>query len=175
MPLQGIGRNELSRDLHRHQDGPNWRNGVEYRETRQGCDAVVASQVHFHSGGRAAIRFIAFAIPEDTVDQPIETPHQLGSCLVRLLWMAVGNLVLILAAIAIVQNHEGFALTAADGVLIVTALCLPAVRYVDIRFLCGKTSDSRPATMTDWSRYSAAVLGASLVLWLGAHLISSCL
>ena len=59
-----------------------------------------------------------------------------------------------------------------DAILAVTALALPIVRYVDIRFLSGKTADSQPATMAHWLRYTATVLGAALVLWLGAHWMS---
>ncbi len=116
-----------------------------------------------------------FAIPEDTLDtqNPQNTnPQQLGGCFVRLLWLAVGNLVLVLSAVGIVQNRAGFQLGAMDVVLAVTAIFLPAMRYVDIRFLNGKTSDNRQATMADWLRYSVTVLGVSLALWVGAHLIS---
>lgn len=86
--------------------------------------------------------------------------------------MAVGNLILVLAAIGIVQNRAGFNLTILDAVFGLTALGLPIVRYVDIRYLNGKTSDSQPATMTDWLRYTITILGVSLALWLGAHAVS---
>ncbi len=97
---------------------------------------------------------------------------RVGGCLVRLFWMGVGNLILVLAAIGISQNHVGFALTAMDVLFWATALCLLAVRYVDIRYLGGETADSRPASMSDWRRYALAILGVSLALWLGAHLLS---
>jgi len=100
------------------------------------------------------------------------SPHSLGGCLVRVLWMAVGNLVLVLAALGIVQNRAGFSLGVMDVVFVVAALALPALRYVDIRFFEGKTSDNRPATMTDWYRYAAIVLGAALLVWIGAHWLS---
>jgi hypothetical protein len=86
--------------------------------------------------------------------------------------MAVGNLILVMAAITIVQERGGFALTFRDAVFGATALCLPALRYVDIRFLHGKTGDGQPATMADWGRYTATILGASAALWLLAHAIS---
>jgi hypothetical protein len=105
--------------------------------------------------------------------QSTEKPHELSGCLARMLWMAVGNLVLVLAAIFIAQDHVGFALTATDAVFWATALCLPIVRFVDIRYLNGKTNDSQPATMAHWVRYTAAILGGSLVLWLIVHSIPS--
>jgi hypothetical protein len=105
------------------------------------------------------------------VDQSTHDGSQMGGCLVRVLWMAVGNLILVLAAINIAQNHAGFTLTATDAVFALTVLCLPVVRLIDIRYFCGKTADSQPATMAHWSRYTATVLGASLVLWLIVHSI----
>ena len=95
-----------------------------------------------------------------------------SGCLVRLFWMGVGNLILVLATIGIGQNRGGFTLTARDVLFWMTALCLLAVRYIDIRYLGGETADGRPASISDWRRYSAIVLGVSLVLWLGAHLFS---
>lgn len=97
---------------------------------------------------------------------------RLSGCLVRLFWMGVGNLVLVLAAIGIGQNRAGFTFTGMDLLFWATVLCLLAVRYVDIRYLDGQTADSRPASMSDWRRYALTVLGISLALWLGAHLIS---
>jgi hypothetical protein len=43
---------------------------------------------------------------------------------------------------------------------------------VDIRFLHGATADNQPATISHWRRYTVTVLAASLVLWVGAHLLS---
>jgi hypothetical protein len=97
---------------------------------------------------------------------------RVSGCLVRLFWMGVGNLILVLLVIGIGQNHAGFAMTARDIFYWGTVVCLLAVRYVDIRYLGGETADNRPASMSDWSRYAATVIGASLVLWLGAHAIS---
>jgi hypothetical protein len=113
-----------------------------------------------------------FAIQEDVVDQPTQNSHELGGCFARLLWIAVGNLILVLTAIGIAQNHSGFKLTMMDAVFGITAICLPIVRFIDIRFLNGKTTDNQKATMADWGRYTATVLGVALVLWLAAHLIS---
>jgi hypothetical protein len=106
------------------------------------------------------------------MDKSSQNPSQLGGCLVRMLWMAVGNLILVLSAIFIAQDKTGFSLTTTDAVFWATALCLPVVRYVDIRYLDGKTSDSQPATMTHWFRYTAMVLGGSAALWLAAHSVS---
>lgn len=122
--------------------------------------------------GRAAIRFVIKAIPENPMPQQDPQPRQLSGCFVRLLWMMVGNVVLIMTAIAIAQKQRGFALTEMDAFFFATAIGLLVVRYIDIRFLQGKTSDSQPATMADWRRYAITILGVSFLLWLGVHAIS---
>ena len=53
-----------------------------------------------------------------------------------------------------------------------TAAALPIVRYMDIRLFDGATADNQPATMSHWRRYTVTVLAVSLVLWVGAHLLS---
>jgi hypothetical protein len=90
---------------------------------------------------------------------------------VRLFWMGAGNLILVLCAIGVTQQHNGFAITAMDALFWGTALCLLAVRYADIRYLGGETADGRSASMSDWRRYAAAVFGISLAMWLVAHAI----
>jgi hypothetical protein len=86
--------------------------------------------------------------------------------------MGVGNLILVLAAIGIGQNHAGFTLTGRDLFFWATALSLLVARYVDIRYLGGQTGDGHPASMTHWTRYAATVLSVSLMFWLVAHAIS---
>jgi len=92
-------------------------------------------------------------------------------CLVRMFWMVIGNFALVLTAVRIGQDHPGFSLSGFDALFWAIAVTLPVTRYVDIRFLHGQTADSRPATMEDWRRYAAVVIGASLLLWLGVHLL----
>jgi len=99
-------------------------------------------------------------------------PVHVGGCLARVFWMGLGNLVLVLAAVAIAQNQAGFALSAIDAVYWAVAVCLLAVRYADIQWLGGQTADNQPATSADWRRYAAVVMAASAAIWLGAHLIS---
>lgn len=94
-----------------------------------------------------------------------------GGCLVRIFWMVVGNFALVLTAVRIGQGHPGFSLSGFDLLFWAIAVSLPSARYLDIRYLRGQTADSRPATMDDWRRYAAVVMGASLLLWLGVHLL----
>lgn len=104
-------------------------------------------------------------------DKETAQSKQLSGCLMRLLWMVVGNLVLVLAAVNIHQQGMGFNLTAADAVFWCVACCLPAIRYLDIRLFSGRTADNQPATMAHWTRYVVVLFAVSLAVWVAAHLI----
>ena len=107
------------------------------------------------------------------MDEQDPKAKQLTGCLVRLFWMGVGNLILALAAIAIAQNDLGpFGFSWTDLLYWMTAAALPIVRYMDIRLFDGATADNQPATMSHWRRYTVTILAVSLVLWVGAHLLS---
>ena len=84
--------------------------------------------------------------------------------------MMLGNALLVAAAYKIVQT-EG-ELTLVDLVYWLFVVSLITARYVDIRFLRGRTSEGQPATMRDWRRYSLRVLAISATLWLVAHGLS---
>lgn len=76
------------------------------------------------------------------------------------------------SAIVIMQGH-GWRLGAADGIYGGIALALVALRFVDVRFLRGRTGTGEPATMRDAIRYAAIVILAGLAIWAAAHGIAS--
>jgi hypothetical protein len=100
---------------------------------------------------------------------PKSPENELG-CLLRVYWMILGNALLAAAAYKIVQT-EG-ELTFVDLFYWLLVGSLITVRYVDIRFLLGRTSEGQPATMKDWRRYTLEVLAISATLWLAAHGLS---
>jgi len=93
--------------------------------------------------------------------------HEATGCLLRLYWMLLGNALVVLFAYRIAER-EGM-ITPLDAVFWLGAASLVIVRYVDIRFLAGKTAEGKPATMKHWRRYSLHVLVLSAVLWLAVH------
>ncbi|MFZ5831085.1 MAG: hypothetical protein ACOY3P_13420 [Planctomycetota bacterium] len=101
----------------------------------------------------------------DHADQPQAGP---GGCFFRLFWMLLGNVLLILCALAIFQSAAR-SLSVADVLYWLVVAALPAARYVDITRYGGKTSDGRPATLTDFRRYAVAVVPVALLIWLAAH------
>jgi len=88
-------------------------------------------------------------------------------CLVRLFWMAAGNLVLVLCLVSIVQAADG--LRTADLIYWLTVAGLLAVRWTDIRWLGGTTADGQPASMAHWRRYAILLAGLAAAAWLAVH------
>ncbi|MEN6310100.1 MAG: hypothetical protein ABFD80_01020 [Acidobacteriota bacterium] len=86
-------------------------------------------------------------------------PGCLGT-LMRLAWI-FGAFSLIFCAMFIIQ-HKG---AVADLLMLLLALGLILVRFVDIKYLKGETADNKPATLKDWRRYALKVLAATGLLY----------
>ena len=93
--------------------------------------------------------------------------HGSKGCLLRMYWMLLGNALVALFAYAIAG--KGGLITAMDIFYWLGAASLSIARYVDIRFLGGKTAEGEPATMKHWQRYSSRLLAAALIVWLVIH------
>jgi len=89
-------------------------------------------------------------------------------CLVRLYWFLAGNVALLILARAILQARDGF-LTWRDAAFWAVAASLALVRYLDVRFLGGRTAEGTPATPRHWRRYTVSLATASLIVWGLAH------
>lgn len=100
-------------------------------------------------------------------DRPAETTSLLG-CLIPTFWMLLGNGLLALCAVAIAAGTTPF--SSADIFYWLTVVCLLAARYVDIRYLEGRTAEGTPATMAHWRRYTLILIAVSVAVWIGAHL-----
>ena len=78
--------------------------------------------------------------------------------------MVFGSLILLITAITVafetIQN-----IYAAVVIYWGDVVCMIIVRYLDIRYLRGETTDGQPATMKDWKRYSVFLVIASVVIW----------
>ena len=106
--------------------------------------------------------------PEVQADSSQDSP---GGCLLRIMWMFLGNFALVFSAAYIALHGESFFSTA-DLVFGSVVLLLIVVRYVDIKFLKGSTVFGEPASMRHWRRYVALLIGASIVIWAVAHAIA---
>jgi len=91
-----------------------------------------------------------------------------GGCLLRVLWMPVGHVAILVAAMAILRSREWF-LSWADGFFWAAVAGTLAVRYVDIARFGGMTAAGKPATKATWRRYALILLGGAAALWAAAH------
>lgn len=82
--------------------------------------------------------------------------------LLRLTWLLIGNFVLLLCAVQVAKGSSGLAL---DAAFFGVALALIGLRYVDIAFFNGRTTDGEPATLADWRRYAALMGVLAIGLW----------
>ena len=90
-----------------------------------------------------------------------------SGCLVRLVWMLLGNLVLVISALSI--SHRAASFSGADVVFWVTVVAVIWLRYIDITRLHGQTATGTPATMAHWRRYSMLMAAGAFALWIIAH------
>src|SRR3990172_9519333 len=104
-------------------------------------------------------------------DQIVDRQGGFLSILARLFWMAIGNVVLVMASVSIFQQ-KGAMFQTADVVFWIIVPALILVRYLDIRLWNGQTAMGTPATMTHWRKYSALLLAGSTVVWLLCHAVS---
>jgi len=93
-------------------------------------------------------------------------------CLLRLFWMAFGNLALLMLAVLVIKEKRFSPL---DLVYWGVVLALGVARFVDIRRFAGRTIDDEPATMLHFRRYAWRLPLLAGVLWIGAHLLGGVL
>lgn len=91
-----------------------------------------------------------------------------AGCLIRLFWFFGGNILLLFLLISIFNRRS---VTISDLGFFIVVACLIISRYVDIRYLNGRTAEGEPATMHHWRKYSAMLLAVSLGIWVLTHVI----
>jgi hypothetical protein len=102
------------------------------------------------------------------VASPPEAKQQMGcmAAIVRLTWLAVGNLALIATALLVLKAGR---FSGADVAFWSVLVGLVLVRFVDVSRFSGYTADGQPATMAHWRGYSLKLVAAWSVLWGLAH------
>jgi hypothetical protein len=100
-------------------------------------------------------------------DQAGRVEHdRLQGCLLRLFWMAFGNMALLALTLLIFERH-GFSLLDLAYWGIVVAL--GSARYADIARFQGLTTSGEPATTQHLRRYLLGLFLATAGLWLLVH------
>jgi len=107
-----------------------------------------------------------------TPEKHVELSSQISGYgwLVRLGWMFLGNGLLLICALSIV--NRGRALSWVDGAFWALVAVLVGLRYLDIARMGGQTATGQPAPMSHWRRYVAFLLVFALALWFGAHAVA---
>jgi hypothetical protein len=105
-----------------------------------------------------------------TDPQPELEYSSFGSFVLRFFWMVLGNVALVLCAALVAKGTAPIATSVAFFAI---AIGLIVVRYVDIVRFKGDTSEGKPATLTDWRRYTVRLAVIAPVLWALARLTAS--
>lgn len=92
-----------------------------------------------------------------------------AGCLLRLFWMAFGNLALLMLALVIFQRG-GFSLL--DGVYWAVVVAPAGARYTDIGRFGGLTTSGEPATMRHFRRYVIGLVLLAAGCWASVHVLS---
>jgi len=105
-------------------------------------------------------------MPETQTQEPPQYTNPIG-CLVRMFWL-VGGLPLLFIALNVWMERKT-SLSFVDPIYWGLVALLVGVRFADIKWLKGTTSEGEPSTMTHWRKYSLLLVAISLALWLVAH------
>ena len=92
------------------------------------------------------------------------TQQSVTSCLVRLAWIAGGNILLAMFAI-LIARAERWTLTAKDVAFWLILGSIVTLRYLDWKAFSGTTADGALATVRDVRRYAAWLVGVWFALW----------
>ena len=105
----------------------------------------------------------------DTVSSSRRTPPEpptaidAPGCLVRLLWIALGPILLLFLATRIYTSRS-FSLL--DLAYWATVAAILGARHLDIHRFHGATTSGEPATPEHLRRYTYGVAGVALVIWM---------
>lgn len=97
-----------------------------------------------------------------------------ASTVLRLYWALVGHAVVYLSLATIVARHARFPSTLDLVIWAAVALMLVA-RHVDIVRYGGQTLYGEPATLTQFRRYAATLVGVTAAASVFAHLLAGSL
>jgi hypothetical protein len=102
--------------------------------------------------------------------EPIPTEDNASGCLIRLVWMLLGNIIWAVSAISIAMHSSS--LSVADAIFWATVAGLIGVRHIDIARFGGQTASGQPATLSHWRRYAIMLVVLSFAVWIVVHAIA---
>jgi hypothetical protein len=104
--------------------------------------------------------------------QSQEIPPQDGyGVLARLYWMMFGYAMLLFLLVFLFEKRPDLP-SLLDVVCLLVVGSLVGVRFLDVRFLNGRTADGDPATMDHWRRYAGVVGSIGTGAWVATRVLS---
>ncbi len=107
-------------------------------------------------------------------DQTQSIPTPLAGQLLRIFWLAGGNAIIYASWVIILLTSAPLPCML-DAVVLVTVGLTIGARRVDITRSGGRTLDGEPATLSDWRRHVAIVLGSAVLGEFVAHYLGGSL
>ena len=107
-------------------------------------------------------------------NETVQTPQQCDSILslfLRIFWTLLGNLVVFITALLIIQ-HKGKMFYSADIVFWCMVAAVSLARFLDIKLYGGLTDDGKPVSMAHWRKHTAILLALATAVWVIVHLIN---
>lgn len=92
-------------------------------------------------------------------------------CLLRLFWMGVGNGLLVLLALRILDSHGR--LSVLDAAYWVVVITMVGTRYIDIRHFGGTDGYGEPCTLANWQQYAIRLVIFSGLVWIAVRILSA--
>ncbi len=103
--------------------------------------------------------------------QTSETTPAPAGCLLRLVWMLVGNGVLYLSLVTVVATGAPLP-SYLDVVAALAVGLMIAARRLDITRFGGRTVSGELATLRDWRRHTLLLITSAAIAWLLAHYLA---
>jgi hypothetical protein len=113
---------------------------------------------------------LSVSSPDNTpksTSSPLQSSNSLLALIVRMYWLMFGHLVIIIPCRWMMLDQK-FHLGWPDVIFLGLIAILIFVRFLDIRLFHGTTADadSRPASMSDFYRYTMKILAGYSAVWL---------
>ena len=100
-----------------------------------------------------------------------EPPSSPSSCLLRIVWILVGNGALYLA-LGSIAAYKAPLPSYLDAIAAASIVVILGARFLDITRHGGRTVYGEPAGLYHWRRHAVMLLGIAVPAWLLAHRVA---
>ncbi|MBK7948430.1 MAG: hypothetical protein IPK00_06725 [Deltaproteobacteria bacterium] len=107
----------------------------------------------------------------ENVEQDRKSRKSGLAIVVRVYWMFLGYIPMV-ASVASILEATDFP-SAADFAFWTSVLSIALARFYDVTRLNGTTAEGGPATLADWRRHAAWLLGIATIVWAAIRILAS--